>query len=271
MANLNHGIDAVVIYDPAPAAGAVAAVLFDQLDAEKSSITTGGVAEGDRRDARGNMFYPGDMAEMEIEGRDSGGTRLVQLRTWYSSNKEVSAVALGTSGQQVIHWTESNLLHEPKPTTIRSAVAGRSDFSRFQMMRHGGSHKIYRRVNFVAHLDDLDGTIKTDQVRTFVFPIPGIPLYVAVDIAIFEAGATPTYGLSDVLQVDYLDSDGTVLSTAMQTLSTARVELQTTTPDTVHSVRVTVVGAGAGTADNAAYKVTNLSVRGDGSYDYTND
>ena len=263
MANFHHGIEKVAVYHPSPSPGATASVLYSTLDAELSSVQVGGNVDPDRMDAWGNSPFPGSMAELIVEGWDPGETRQTALRTWYNAGTEVAVSILGPGATFIIHWEERVLLNEPRSTNINTSFAGRSDYSKFEMRASGGEPRIFRpRINFVAHLDPIDETEKTDaQTREFFFPFPIQLVYVGID-ATEEMGDTfDDDGQS--ITLEFLNDQGARIGAAT-TESTAegRIEFSARTPAGVHKVRVTVPAA------HASFMYENLSVRGDGSYVY---
>ncbi len=269
--NFAHGISQVAVYDPDAGPSDTAAVVYSTLDADLSSVQVGGNVEADRHDEWGNAaLFPGGRAELIVEGWDPGETKLKALQAWYNDtpSKEVAACILGPGNAFIIHWEETVLLNEPRSTTIRASFAGRSDFSRFEMRAEGGDPKIYSpRVNFVSHLDPWnidENTASGERGRRFYLPIADVNLYVSCKVE--EVSGETFNAAAKVLSLEFLDVEGNRIGSAVTaTYSEGRVELTGITPAMVHEVRVRA------DRPNDTFTVSELSVRGDGSYVYENN
>ena len=165
----------------------------------------------------------------------------------------------------MIHWLETNRIHEPKSTTIRSGFAGRSDFTKFSFRRYGGyKHDIHRVVNIISHLGAISATSAFSQVREVVFPFPNKSLSISINV---DAVSGQTLSVpTPLIHVAFLDTDGNTISDYnISRGASGRTDATLTTPSNMYKVRLTIP------ATNGTFTMSELSMRADGSHEYINE
>ena len=243
---LFQGIGSVALYIKSPGTD-VGSVLFETVNAKTTSLDLYAPAKGEK-DATGGSVYSGETCKLVIEGADSDGSRLAQLREWFTSNQRVSAAILSADRSVYYNWLEADRLSMAKPVPILGELKGRSDFVQTALMRTSEDPDIHVQRNFVSHLDE----VTTNERVDLFFPIPGVTLYF---------GLSSNAGGGEV-RISFRDKEANIIGNRIDTsVINGRTEMSATTPDNVHIVRIQIVST-AGT-------LSDLSVRGDGSYEYT--